>query len=665
MKNEKLEPLRFPVNPGAFVDRGNEAVENDDFDAAIAEFTKAISVDPEYAPHYGSRGAAYIRKGDMDAAIADFNKGLSLDPGNTIWYYGRGSAYAYKGTYDAAVTDLTRAILKDPTNADAVYNRAMSYANLGKTQKALADFTQAIALESHNAEYYRLRGKVYVIAGDDDAAIADFDQAISLNKNLDETYYDRGLARGRKGNLTGALADIVWYISLKPDDAEAYLNRGLVYYKLGDLDACIEDWEKTLEIDPSFKEAKDNLEVVYKVREERAKAGGAQKKIYKSMAIVDGKEVSVDEFIARMERAYKINPKDKQLRDELYGNYHNYGIEFISQEQWDKAIEQFNKAIALDTNSADSNIGRGLCLVNKGDFDAAVADGEQALKLNGADTQVRHNVGAIYEYRGIDYVDRKDLDKALEDFNRALELNPDSANAYNYRSYIYYEKENNDKALEDCNALIKLAPNSSEAYFRRGCVYEAKIYKKGGGRECEELAKADWRHAAELNPDGDVAPYERLGYWYFENIEFEKCVEAYTNAIRINPNNAEYYDGRANAYNADDKYEEAIKDWLKVLEFTPDDADVKESLSYAYTHCGDEKWFVDNIAAAIADLQAAIRLLPSNDEALDSLGIIYRDQGNYDAAIETWEAYLAIKPDDASAKKLLEDLRKKRDGAGA
>ncbi len=65
-------------------------------DRAIADFTKAIELDPKYADAYSRRGAAYSNKKDDDRAIADFTKVIELDPKFYFAYINRGGIYLIK-----------------------------------------------------------------------------------------------------------------------------------------------------------------------------------------------------------------------------------------------------------------------------------------------------------------------------------------------------------------------------------------------------------------------------------------------------------------------------------------------------------------------------------------------------------------------------------------
>ena len=61
----------------AYRDQGN-------LDQAIADFTAALGINPNYTPAYHERGVAYRMKGDRELAIADFREAIRLDPTNSI-----------------------------------------------------------------------------------------------------------------------------------------------------------------------------------------------------------------------------------------------------------------------------------------------------------------------------------------------------------------------------------------------------------------------------------------------------------------------------------------------------------------------------------------------------------------------------------------------------
>ncbi len=78
------------------------------YDKALDAFNKQLQLDPVgTSPFFHSRGWAYLNLGDDDAALADFNRALVINPanGNALGYLGR--IFVEKGQYDLALKDLT------------------------------------------------------------------------------------------------------------------------------------------------------------------------------------------------------------------------------------------------------------------------------------------------------------------------------------------------------------------------------------------------------------------------------------------------------------------------------------------------------------------------------------------------------------------------------
>jgi tetratricopeptide (TPR) repeat protein len=94
------------------------------YDQAIADYTQAIRIAPNYVDAYNQRGSAYINKGDEDRAIADFTQVIRLDPNNALAYLWRGISYQKKYLYrgykqedlNRAYADRDKAFQLDPNS---------------------------------------------------------------------------------------------------------------------------------------------------------------------------------------------------------------------------------------------------------------------------------------------------------------------------------------------------------------------------------------------------------------------------------------------------------------------------------------------------------------------------------------------------------------------
>jgi tetratricopeptide (TPR) repeat protein len=122
------------------VNRGIEKGKEGNFDGAIADFTRAIELNPkDDAPYYNRAQAKRLKK-DAAGAIADYTRAIELGSTNPAAYNNRGNARAENNDRDGAIADYTRAIELKPDYARAYYNRAVAKKEKGDTTGAAADF---------------------------------------------------------------------------------------------------------------------------------------------------------------------------------------------------------------------------------------------------------------------------------------------------------------------------------------------------------------------------------------------------------------------------------------------------------------------------------------------------------------------------------------------
>ena len=235
----------------AYSDRGSAYINVGEYDDAIADYDRAIALDPNYAAAYNNRGVARAHKGDYDSAIADYDRTIALDPNYAAAYDNRGTVKAHKGDYDGAIADYDRAIALDPDYAAAYDNRGTAKAHKSDYDGAIADYDRAIALDPNDTAAYNNRGLAKAHKGDYDGAIADCSRAIALDPNNANAYNNRGIAKLSKGDYDGAIDDCSCAIELEPDKAPAYSNRGEVWLHLSEWDNAKADFTvaKNMDID--------------------------------------------------------------------------------------------------------------------------------------------------------------------------------------------------------------------------------------------------------------------------------------------------------------------------------------------------------------------------------------------------------------------------------
>src|SRR5439155_94389 len=123
-----------------------------DLDGAIADYDRAIQLDPKDAAIYNNRGLAKQEKGDLEAAIVDFNRAIQLNPKDAVACSNLGNAKRDKGDLDGAILDYNRAIRFDPKYAYAYYDRGLAKKQKSDLDGAIADYNRVIELDPRFAK---------------------------------------------------------------------------------------------------------------------------------------------------------------------------------------------------------------------------------------------------------------------------------------------------------------------------------------------------------------------------------------------------------------------------------------------------------------------------------------------------------------------------------
>lgn len=254
-------------------------------DVSMKLYTEEIEKNPGNAKLYCDRAGAYTFRKEFDKAIADYAKAMEIDPNFHGAYAGCGKTYIYMGelaqnrqdaktAYEKAVVYLNRAIKISPQNEEAYYQRGYAYQMLAKCaqefveakkayDQAIADYSKSIALNRKYEKSYSLRAEIYLETGEYAKAIADYTYILeafgfAMDK-LGDAYvltgdYGKALDVYSKVTMQGAG---VKSISLKT--LKVYTERGKIYLRLGKYDEAIADFTQTVNIATDIIETPERI----------------------------------------------------------------------------------------------------------------------------------------------------------------------------------------------------------------------------------------------------------------------------------------------------------------------------------------------------------------------------------------------------------------------
>ena len=117
----------------------------------------------------------------------------------------------------------------------------------------------------------------------------------------------------------------------------------------------------------------------------------------------------------------------RQSGKDLSRVFYNRAIAYAKKGQYDHAIADFDQAIRLDPDSIFALNNRGAAYARKGQYDDAIADFNEAIRIDAS-------YAITYNNRGIAYAKKGQYDRAIEDFDQAIRFDPKDASALKNRS---------------------------------------------------------------------------------------------------------------------------------------------------------------------------------------------------------------------------------------
>jgi tetratricopeptide (TPR) repeat protein len=223
-EDEKAHPEAYRFN-----NSGIKKQRAQDYQGAIADYTQAIELWPEYALAYVNRASAKSWLDDRVGQVADDEKAVALDPNNL----------GYKNNLSVARNELRRATMlsleeKSHPQAYALFQSGMTKFNVKDYQGAIIDYAGAIKFDPKFAEAYKIRGASKSLLGDNNGRLDDLNKAIALEPNIADFYTERAAAKSYLDDWAGQVTDDEKAVALEPynqtyitarDSAKANLSK--------------------------------------------------------------------------------------------------------------------------------------------------------------------------------------------------------------------------------------------------------------------------------------------------------------------------------------------------------------------------------------------------------------------------------------------------------
>jgi tetratricopeptide (TPR) repeat protein len=448
--------------------------------------------------------------------------------------------------------------------------------------EAVTAFDQAIALHPMYARALFYRAQAYQKLGKTTRAIDDYAEAIRLHKAM--------VAKPGEQADPAAL--------LRPGDlADAYCNRGRLLNQAGKPDQAIDAFTECLRFDPKCVDAYCGRGTVFN-------QGGRPEK-------------AIDDFT----EALRLNP---QIAEAYCGR----GIAFLAKDLPDVAVEDLTEAMRLDPTSHEAFCQRGRACLAMGNEQAAIKDCRRAIRSDPKCAVAFRTLGSAlssspdpqFAEAVTSYQEAIRLDNHL-----AAQVNPELAKAY-FNWGVSLEREG---AQTDADNAFSQAEKLDAKYVALRLEHEKKTRPAASGPLVVTVLKP-------IEVDPKPAQFNHQGFASFERGEFDKAIQDFTNAIRIDPKSADAWYGRGSAFLEKGFPDTALADFDQAIGFRPT-AQTYYQRARAFAMAG-------NYSRAVEDGTEAIRLKYDFALAYYQRALAYLQDNNFDRALADLDEAVRLDP---------------------
>lgn len=167
-----------------------------------------------------------------------------------------------------------------------------------------------------------------------------------------------------------------------------------------------------------------------------------------------------DEYFLRDEYDKAIECYDRAIEadPDLVDAWHKKGNALYNKEEYDEALRCYDKASLINPNHFDSWYKKGLTYKKKNHHNLAIKSYETAL-------QIRANSSDAWYEKGISLSHLKRYDEALRCYDNAIEFSPKHAEAWYRKGYAFYEMRRQEEARRSFNRAREINPNFRNKWY--------------------------------------------------------------------------------------------------------------------------------------------------------------------------------------------------------
>src|SRR5256884_631583 len=286
-----------------------------------------------------------------------------------------------------------------------------------------------------------------------------------------------------------------------------------------------------------------------------------------------------------------------------------------------KATEEYRLAIDADPSSEFLTSALAELYVKTGRIADAVREAQDIIKRDPKNLEAHKLLGRIYLRSLGDMPGGSGSDNilklAIEQYEQIVKIEPNSVEDHLLLGRLYRLNNDLTKAESELKTAIKLQPNSEEAVTTLAILYSDE---------------GDTAHALQVLssvPDGarSAKLYAALGATYEQRKDYKSAIDAYKKAIMLDRDNLDAIRGLAENLLNDGQADAALEQYRVIADANPEDAQSYLRIAEIYRRQG-------KYDQALENLKKADSMVPDSLEVSYNIAAVYEAQGRYDEAVK-------------------------------
>ncbi|MBW2061564.1 MAG: tetratricopeptide repeat protein, partial [Deltaproteobacteria bacterium] len=284
------------------------------------------------------------------------------------------------------------------------------------------------------------------------------------------------------------------------------------------------------------------------------------------------------------------------------------GLNYILSDRQDKAIEEFTRAVARDTQTVETYMALGNLFRSKGELERAIRIRQSIMLRPHLNEKIR--LQALYDL-GLDYRMAGLYDRSIKAFEEVIAEDSRQADAYRQLVQIYEETRDWNQAFQTLQRLSKLTGKESKNVLAHYQVEMGKVSFEQGQLS---QARGAYNKALALDP-GCVDAYLHLGDLLLKEKKIKKAIEVWRKIADVAPHMTFLIFGRlARVYNELNDLK-PVEDFLKECAARDRNPLAHLALGRLFLEGGNQEHALD-------EFRKALKLDPSLLEVHRELGLL-------------------------------------------